>query len=677
VRALRYPVLWERTARNGLSEADWRWPEERLGRLRELGIRPIAGLVHHGSGPPGTDLLDGRFAERLAEYARACAERFPWVEEWTPVNEPLTTARFSALYGHWYPHVRDDRAFARAVLTQCRAVVLAMRAIRTVNADARLVQTEDLAETHSTPALRYQAAFENERRWLTFDLLCGRMTEAHPLWRWLLRAGASQRELDWFAENPCPPDVLGVNYYIPSERFLDERLDRYPADTHGGNGREAYADVNAVRVRRSGIRGLEALLGDAWRRYGLPLAVTEAHNGCTREEQLRWLDDVWHAALGARRRGIDVRAVTVWSLLGAYDWNSLVTQRAGYYEPGAFDVRQRGAPRPTALAAMVQGLAETGCYEHPVLASPGWWRRRMRLEHPPTGSRGRPELPRRLRQPRRPVLVTGSTGTLGRAFARICHLRGLEFRLTSRSDMDVADRRSVEHALATIQPWAVVNTAGYVRVDDAERDCVRCERENAEGPAVLAAACAALGLPLVTYSSDLVFDGLVAEPYVESSAVSPLSVYGRTKADAEQRVFSALPSALVIRTSAFFGPWDRHNFLSLALARLAAHEDVLAAGDTVVSPTYVPDLVHATLDLLLDRETGVWHLANPGAVSWAELARRAADAVGVSDAGVRECTLAELDLAAPRPRYSVLGSERATLLPPLDDAIARYASARR
>src|SRR5207237_4187260 len=86
IRTLRYPVLWERTAPDGPASADWSWPDERLGRLRELGIAPIVGLVHHGSGPRQTNLLDPGFPEQLAEYARAVAERYPWVDRYTPVN---------------------------------------------------------------------------------------------------------------------------------------------------------------------------------------------------------------------------------------------------------------------------------------------------------------------------------------------------------------------------------------------------------------------------------------------------------------------------------------------------------------------------------------------------------------------------------------------------------------
>lgn len=106
--AVRYPVLWERVAPDGLDAPDWTWSDARLDRLRALGIRPIVGLVHHGSGPRSTDLLDDGFAGQLGRYASMVAERYPWVEDWTPVNEPLTTARFSALYGHWYPHARDE-----------------------------------------------------------------------------------------------------------------------------------------------------------------------------------------------------------------------------------------------------------------------------------------------------------------------------------------------------------------------------------------------------------------------------------------------------------------------------------------------------------------------------------------------------------------------------------------
>ena len=144
VRTIRYPILWERIERLRASGAPFAWPDAAMERLRALGIEPIVGLVHHGSGPFGTSLLDDGFAEGLAAFARTVAERYPWVRRYTPVNEPLTTARFSALYGVWYPHGSSEALFVRALIVQCRATVLAMREIRKVNPDAKLVQTDDL-----------------------------------------------------------------------------------------------------------------------------------------------------------------------------------------------------------------------------------------------------------------------------------------------------------------------------------------------------------------------------------------------------------------------------------------------------------------------------------------------------------------------------------------------------
>jgi dTDP-4-dehydrorhamnose reductase len=223
-----------------------------------------------------------------------------------------------------------------------------------------------------------------------------------------------------------------------------------------------------------------------------------------------------------------------------------------------------------------------------------------------------------------------------------------------------------------VQPWGIVNAAGYVRVDDAEFDPGRCFRENAIGAGLLASECAARGISLLTFSSDLVFSGKQTHPYLESDAPAPLNQYGASKAEGERRVLEAMPGALVVRSSAFFGPWDEYNFLNIALRTLAAGQEFRCAYDATVSPTYVPDLVHASLDLLIDGERGIWHLANPGETTWAEFAANAATAAGVPLKSLRLCTLQELGLPAERPQYSVLGSERAVLLPPLTDALARF-----
>ena len=118
----------------------------------------------------------------------------------------------------------------------------------------------------SSPRLRYQADFENERRWLSLDLLHGRVGRDHPLYRHLRGAGIGESTLLALRDEPCPSDVIGVNYYVTSDRYLDDRRERYPASCHGGNGRDSYADVEAVRARPRGIAGHHAVLAEAWAR---------------------------------------------------------------------------------------------------------------------------------------------------------------------------------------------------------------------------------------------------------------------------------------------------------------------------------------------------------------------------------------------------------------------------
>jgi dTDP-4-dehydrorhamnose reductase len=677
IRAIRYPVLWERTAPDGIGSADWSWSDARLARLRELGIRPIVGLVHHGSGPRHTSVLDPGFADGLATFARAVAERYPWVTDFTPVNEPVSTARFAALYGHWHPHERSTAAFVQAVLIQCRAIARSMEAIRGVTPNARLVHTEDLGTVSATPLLEDQARYENERRFAAVDLLTGRLEPGRALYRDFRNAGITSRELAEFRERPTPPDVFGVNYYVTSDRFLDEALEDYPESTHGGNASHRYADIEAVRARRCprGHVGFRDALRAAWTRYRLPVAVTEAHLGGTREEQMRWLAEAWRGAREAADSGADVRAVTAWALLGSFDWDSLVTRDLGRYEPGAFDVRS-APPRPTAIAALLRDLASGRSPRHPALRAPGWWRREDRARFPVEDAPpARPSLTAVSDAPAdavRPILVAGASGTLGAAFTRIGRLRGLPMAPASRADVDIADPGSVARILDRVAPWAVVNAAGYVRVDDAERDAARCRRENARGPALLARACAARGIRLLTFSSDLVFPGGKGAPYVETDAVRPLGVYGESKARAERLVLRRHPAALVVRTSAFFGPWDSHNFVGSALREIEAGRTLTAADDVTVSPTYVPDLVHAALDLLLDDERGIWHLAGRGAFTWAELARCAAEAAGLDARLVRPIPARALGWVAPRPADSVLGSRRGELLRATRDALAQY-----
>jgi dTDP-4-dehydrorhamnose reductase len=114
------------------------------------------------------------------------------------------------------------------------------------------------------------------------------------------------------------------------------------------------------------------LLTEAWNRYQVPIAITECHLGCTPEEQLRWFKQTWDTCCTLKENGMDLRGVTAWSLLGSYDWNSLLTSCNGHYEAGVFDVRN-GKCNPTDLARLILALATKGYSENPLLVRPGWW----------------------------------------------------------------------------------------------------------------------------------------------------------------------------------------------------------------------------------------------------------------------------------------------------------------
>jgi dTDP-4-dehydrorhamnose reductase len=471
IRTLRYPIIWETIAPEHPDVCDWRWHDARLVRLDKLGIRVIAGLIHHGSGPRYTNLLDPEFPQLLAAHAANVARRYPTIQLFTPVNEPLTTARLSGLYGHWYPHARDERSFLRALINQCKAISLAMQAIRRITPSAQLVQTEDMGKVFSTPRLLYQAEFENERRWLSLDLLCGRFGQDHALYQFLLSYGIDAAELHAFQQAPCSPAVIGINHYLTSERYLHSRKRAFPPEFAASNGRECYADLEAVRMPLPvGTLGPQARLGEVWERYRLPVAVTEVHHGCTREEQLRWLMEVWHAASNLRQTGVDIRAVTSWSLFGAVDWNSLLTRDRGCYEPGAFDSRN-SPPRLTAVGKAVRSLAFYGDYSHPVtLSSPGWWHRPERFY---AGMRRAGDA---IPQPGPCLLVLADDPCWLDACGRATTLRGLAHVVVDGRSLVGCDPDALITLIRNLRAWAVIDTRDGQNQEERLRLSFACSR---------------------------------------------------------------------------------------------------------------------------------------------------------------------------------------------------------
>jgi dTDP-4-dehydrorhamnose reductase len=199
----------------------------------------------------------------------------------------------------------------------------------------------------------------------------------------------------------------------------------------------------------------------------------------------------------------------------------------------------------------------------------------------------------------------------------------------------------------TAEAGLVLHAAAWTDVDGAESDPEGARLANVAGTRNVAA----LGAPVVYYSSDYVFDGSKREPYVESDEPRPLSVYGRTKLEGEREV----RAGWIVRSSWLFG-WTGTNFVRTMLRLGAERDEVSVVADQTGSPTYVRHLAEATRELL-ELPQGVWHVAAEGECTWADFARAIFDEAGLST-GVREITTEELCRPAPRPAYSVLRSER-------------------
>jgi dTDP-4-dehydrorhamnose reductase len=236
----------------------------------------------------------------------------------------------------------------------------------------------------------------------------------------------------------------------------------------------------------------------------------------------------------------------------------------------------------------------------------------------------------------RGFLITGAGGQLGAALREVFP----EADARTREDLDVSRPISASAEL-------VLHAAAWTDVDGAEASPDEARRVNVDGTRNVVE----LGVPVVYYSTDYVFDGSKREPYVESDEPRPLSVYGRTKLGGEREV----REGWIARSSWLFG-WTGRNFVKTMLELGRERDEVAVVSDQVGSPTFVGHLAEATPELLALPQ-GVWHLAADGECSWAEFARAIFEEAGL-DCRVREISTGELGRPAPRPAYSVLRSGR-------------------
>jgi dTDP-4-dehydrorhamnose reductase len=255
-------------------------------------------------------------------------------------------------------------------------------------------------------------------------------------------------------------------------------------------------------------------------------------------------------------------------------------------------------------------------------------------------------------------LVIGADGLVGTAVAERLEQRFPHTVSSTRTELDITDRWRVAAEIERLRPTAVINCAAESDLDTCEEDPERASRLNAQAPAHLSITCHNAGARLIHLSTDYVFDGSQQREYDEADPPAPLSVYGRTKLEGEQAVLSNLVDAIVLRVSFVFGP-GRPTFIDKITRRLLLESGPVPAVDSwVTRPTASFEIAAGIEQLLLSDATGVWHLANPPAVSRFSFARGVAELLGCDPERVVRVDESELNLRATRPPRSALSTKR-------------------
>jgi dTDP-4-dehydrorhamnose reductase len=252
--------------------------------------------------------------------------------------------------------------------------------------------------------------------------------------------------------------------------------------------------------------------------------------------------------------------------------------------------------------------------------------------------------------------VAGAGGMLGRDFVAAARERDHEVVGLSHTALDIKDQASIERAMSLHRPDVVVNCAAFTDVDGAEANEKGAMKVNDGGAGLLAAGAAGVGATIVHPSSDYVFDGSSRRPYVESDVTGAISAYGRSKLAGETSVAMSNPRHFIVRASWLFGLGGK-NFVETMLRLGDERPEVLVVADQVGSPTYTRHLGQGLAELMGRDDFGVHHIAAGGQCSWYEFAQEIFDQAGV-ECRVMAGTTEMLARPAPRPAYSVLGTER-------------------
>lgn len=254
------------------------------------------------------------------------------------------------------------------------------------------------------------------------------------------------------------------------------------------------------------------------------------------------------------------------------------------------------------------------------------------------------------------ILVTGSNGQLGSELRKLAGI-GHEFLFTDFPELDITQATAIESTCREFAPHQIINCAAYTNVDKAEQEPDIAFSLNADGPGLLAQCAKNHGARLIHISTDYVFNGRNFKPYTEEDAVDPKGVYARSKAAGEEKVLTAHPASLIVRTSWLYSAYG-HNFVKTIRKAGKTHGELKVVADQVGSPTWAHDLAKAVLTLAeMGNESGIVHFSNQGVCSWYDFARAVIEFSGI-DTRVCPTDTAGYPLPSPRPYYSVLNKNK-------------------
>lgn len=322
IEFLRYGPPYYKT-HTAPGQYDWSFTDEAFHKMRQSDIIPIVDLLHFGVPDWMGNFQNPDFPKYFAEYAQAFAERFPYLQLYTPINEIFITAMFSAQYGWWNERLSSDRAFVTALKHLCQANLLAMQAILKVRPDAIFIQSESSEYFHPIrPEVQNLANFLNQKRFLALDLTYGYPIKVN-MYEYLLENGMTREEYHWFQQNQVNAHcVMGNDYYATNEHLV------LPNGTTRASGE---------------IFGYYVITHQYFSRYRLPIMHTETNMKMPDSEM--WLWKQWANLHRLIQDGVPVIGFTWYSLTHQVDWDTALREDAGrVHEVGLFDLNRNIMP---------------------------------------------------------------------------------------------------------------------------------------------------------------------------------------------------------------------------------------------------------------------------------------------------------------------------------------------